>query len=109
MDIAAYIKQLGIKNDVIDEMTMPFSRVCYATKHNNYLIDYDGSILKCTLSLDDNLNKIGKIYKDGTMEIDDYKHSKWVGKKRRCQKNVNNAKCFHYVMAAGVVMAGCTA
>lgn len=81
VDIAAYIKELGIKNDVIDEMTMPFSRVCYATKHNDYLIDYDGSVLKCTLSLDDDLNKIGKIYEDGTMEINDYKHAKWVGKK----------------------------
>ena len=92
VDIAAYIKQLGIKNDVIDEMTMPFSRVCYATKHNNYLIDYDGSVLKCTLSLDDDLNKIGKIYKDGTMEIDDYKHSKWAGKKTQMPEECKQCK-----------------
>ena len=55
--------------------------VCYATKHNDYIIDYDGSILKCTLSLDDELNKIGTLHNDGTMEIDEAKHSKWVGKK----------------------------
>lgn len=81
IDIAAYIRKLGIKNDVIDEMTLPFKQVCYATKHNNYLIDYDGSILKCTLSLDDKLNHIGRLYKDGTMEIDEARHAKWVGKK----------------------------
>lgn len=92
VDIAAYIRKLGIQNDVINEMTLPFSRVCYATKHNNYLIDYDGSILKCTLSLDDDLNKIGKIHKDGTMEIDDYKHSKWVGKKTQLAEECKQCK-----------------
>ncbi|MCI9079511.1 MAG: radical SAM protein [Lachnospiraceae bacterium] len=81
VDIAAYIRELGLKNDVVDEMTLPFNRICYATKHNDFIVDYDGSILKCTLSLDDELNRIGRIYKDGTMEIDDYKHARWVGKK----------------------------
>lgn len=92
VDIAAYIRKLGIQNDVINEMTLPFSRVCYATKHNNYLIDYDGSILKCTLSLDDDLNKIGKIHKDGAMEVDDYKHSKWAGKKTQLAEECKHCK-----------------
>ena len=81
IDIAGTIKRLGIKNDVIDEMTLPFSRICYATGHNEYVIDYNGNVLKCTLSLDDPLNRIGKLKKDGTMEIDEAKHSRWVGKK----------------------------
>lgn len=81
VDITAYIKKLGIKNDVIEEMTLPFHRVCYATKHNDYIIDYDGSIRKCTLSLDDELNHIGTLHKDGTMELWEEKHAKWVGKK----------------------------
>lgn len=81
VDIAEYIRELGIKNDVVDEMTLPFHRVCYATKHNDYLIDYDGSVLKCTLSLDDDRNRIGRICDDGIMEIDEVKHARWVGKK----------------------------
>lgn len=81
VDIAEYIRELGIKNDVVSEMTLPFGRVCYATKHNDYIIDYDGSILKCTLSLDDTVNRIGKLLFDGTMEIDEGKHARWVGKK----------------------------
>ncbi len=92
VDIAGYIRELGIKNDVIDEMTLPFNRICYATKHNDFIIDYDGSVLKCTLSLDDELNKIGSIYKDGTMEIDDYKHAKWVGKKSLLQEQCKKCK-----------------
>lgn len=81
VDMAEYVRDLGLKNDVVDTMTMPFSRVCYATKHNDYIIDYDGSILKCTLSLDDDLNKIGYLEEDGVMNIDEVKHSRWVGKK----------------------------
>lgn len=92
VDIAAYIRELGLKNDVIDEMTLPFHRVCYATKHNDFIIDYDGSVLKCTLSLDDELNKIGRLYKDGTMEIDGYKHAKWVGKKSQLAKQCRKCK-----------------
>ncbi len=92
VDIAAYIRQLGLKNDVIDEMTLPFNRICYATKHNDFIVDYDGSVLKCTLSLDDELNKIGRIYKDGTMEINDYKHAKWVGKKSQLAEKCKTCK-----------------
>jgi len=92
VDIAAYIRELGLKNDVIDEMTLPFNRVCYATKHNDFIVDYDGSVLKCTLSLDDELNKIGRIYKDGTMEINDYKHAKWVGKKSKLAEKCKTCK-----------------
>ncbi|MFG6329112.1 MAG: radical SAM protein [Lachnospiraceae bacterium] len=92
VDIAAYIRELGLKNDVIDEMTLPFNRICYATKHNDFIVDYDGSVLKCTLSLDDELNKIGRIYKDGTMEINDYKHAKWVGKKSQLAEKCKTCK-----------------
>ncbi len=110
VDIAAYIRELGIKNDVIDEMTLPFSRVCYATKHNDYLIDYDGSVLKCTLSLDDDLNKIGKLHKDGTMEIDDYKHAKWVGKKTQLEDQCKQCRvlplCYGGRCVNGLVHGG---
>lgn len=79
--IAKILDTLELKNDVIDAMTMPFSRVCYATKHQDYLIDYDGTVLKCTLVLDDEKNKVGRITSDGILDIDDEKHACWVGKK----------------------------
>ncbi|MFG6347710.1 MAG: radical SAM protein [Lachnospiraceae bacterium] len=110
VDIAEYIRELGLKNDVIDEMTLPFNRICYATKHNDFIIDYDGSVLKCTLSLDDGLNKIGRIYKDGTMEIDDYKHAKWVGKKSQLQEQCKKCKvlplCYGGRCVNGMVHGG---
>jgi len=79
--IAKKIKELGLHNDVVDSMTKPYSRVCYASKHNNFLIDYDGTILKCTLSLDDDLNKVGYIDNNGMMHIDTQRISKWIGAK----------------------------
>ncbi len=79
--IANILNRFGLKNDVIDAMTMPFSRICYATKHQNYLIDYDGIVLKCTLALDDDKNKVGKITDEGELELNEEKHACWVGKK----------------------------
>jgi len=92
VNMAKVIKNLNIKNDVVDMMTRPFSRVCYATKHNNFIIDYDGTILKCTLALDDNLNQIGSITKDGFMKIDEAKHSNWVGKKTELNDECKKCK-----------------
>lgn len=81
VDIAKTLKKLNLHNDVVDSMTRPYSCICYASKHNNFLIDYDGTILKCTLSLDDDLNKIGYIDDSGIMHINSERHSKWVGAK----------------------------
>ncbi|SHH13864.1 radical SAM/SPASM domain-containing protein [Tepidibacter thalassicus] len=92
INIAKIIKELNIKNDVVDMMTRPFSRVCYATKHNNFVIDYDGTVLKCTLALDDELNRIGFITKDGFMKIDEEKHANWVGKKTELNDECKKCK-----------------
>lgn len=81
INIAKVLGDLELKNDVSDTMTRPYNRVCYASKHQNFLIDYDGTVLKCTLVLDDDLNKIGFINKDGIMIIDEVKNSNWVAEK----------------------------
>lgn len=80
VNIAKKISSLGLNNDLIDAMTLPYSRICYASKHNNLLVDYDGTIMKCTLVLDDDINHVGYI-KDGEIVIDSNKFSKWVGAK----------------------------
>lgn len=94
VEIAQFIYNLGITNDLVDSMTLPFSRVCYATKHNDYIIDYDGTILKCSLSLDDKKNKIGFVEEDGTFSIDDSKHAMWVGKKCEINEYCKSCKVF---------------
>lgn len=51
--------------------------VCYAAKPNEYIIRADGSISKCTVALYDDNNRIGKLNKDGTMDLDSNKISQW--------------------------------
>lgn len=53
----------------------PFT-YCTAYRKNGYIIDYDGSILKCTHSLQDE-NKVGYIDTKGNEVINDWKLSNW--------------------------------
>lgn len=51
---------------------------CYASKANSFVIRADGRVQKCTVALENELNNIGKIHSDGTMEIDCEKLKKWI-------------------------------
>ena len=55
----------------------PFSRICYAAKNNNYIIDTDGTLMKCTVDIDGLSNKIGKLTKSG-FEIESHKICNWT-------------------------------
>lgn len=48
---------------------------CYAQRKNSYVIDTKGNLLKCTVALYDDKNKIGTLAND---DIDDNKHSLWI-------------------------------
>jgi uncharacterized protein len=52
--------------------------LCYASKANSFVIRADGRIQKCTVSLKNETNNIGKIDKDGNLNIDEDKFKKWV-------------------------------
>ncbi|GHA18899.1 hypothetical protein GCM10008090_30690 [Arenicella chitinivorans] len=53
-------------------------KICYAAKPNAYAIRADGRLNKCTVALADKLNDIGKINKDGTLDMTDRLHQKWI-------------------------------
>ena len=74
--------RLGLKNSVSESLVLPFSGICYASKHNHFIIDWDGTILKCTVDLDSDFNKVGRLQSNGSMDIDHKKHCKWVNKDR---------------------------
>ena len=75
-------KQLGIKiNTLRRAFLYPAGVVCYANKPNHFTIDSDGKVRKCSCGLDDNaLNLIGSLTEKGEMEIDAYKHSRWLAR-----------------------------
>lgn len=78
IDIADLINKYKLKNNVCTERLLPFSHICQATKYNSYIVDYDGTLLKCTLDFNNEANKIGYISSDGDMYINHEKHCKWL-------------------------------
>lgn len=64
--------KLGLK-------TMDIGReyVCYAAKPNAYVIRSDGSLSKCTVNLYDGHNKVGRLLRDGSLEVEKDKVLLW--------------------------------
>lgn len=52
--------------------------VCYAARADSYVIRADGAVQKCTVALKSDINTIGRLHKDGTLELDQWKLKKWV-------------------------------
>jgi uncharacterized protein len=52
--------------------------VCYAAKPNNFAIQADGRIEKCTLALNKPANHVGKLNLDGSMSFRNEVHQKWL-------------------------------
>jgi uncharacterized protein len=99
LKICSILADKGLNNMNTGALTSPFSHVCYANKHNNLIIDYDGTIRKCTLLLDDDeINRIGALHSDGAVEFNHEKHSAWVCRHTRfypeCKDCAVNPICF---------------
>ena len=52
--------------------------LCYAAKMNTFSIRSDGRIQKCTVALENELNTIGKIDRNGNLNLDETKMKKWI-------------------------------
>lgn len=52
--------------------------ICYASKPNSLAIRANGALNKCTVALQDDVNQIGRINPDGTLEVDQQKFSSWT-------------------------------
>ncbi|OGT09035.1 MAG: hypothetical protein A2X78_01950 [Gammaproteobacteria bacterium GWE2_37_16] len=67
--------------------------ICYAAQPNSLVIRPNGSLAKCTVALDTNINNIGKLNDDGTLSIINDKFQSWV----EGFKEINNLlKCPYY-------------
>lgn len=65
-------------SETISEALMPSGSVCYAAKPNSLVIGANGQLYKCSVALDDELNRVGWLHKDGRMELDAVKISLWT-------------------------------
>jgi len=52
--------------------------LCYAAQADSYVIRAKGKIQKCTVALNNDINTIGTLHKDGTMDLDQTKLKKWL-------------------------------
>ena len=55
----------------------PFGFVCYASKSDSFTVDCDGTLLKCTIMLDEDTNKVGSIA-GGKLCVEDHALSQWT-------------------------------
>lgn len=53
------------------------NNICYASKPNCFLIRANGTIGKCTVALNSDINNVGKILRDGTIKMDKEKLFTW--------------------------------
>ncbi len=56
----------------------PDHSLCYAAEVNTFSIRSDGKIQKCTVALENELNTIGKIDKNGNLNLNETKMKKWI-------------------------------
>lgn len=65
-------------SSMITDSLMPSASVCYSAKPHSLVVGSDGQLYKCTLSLNEEFNKVGKIHEDGNLELDYDKIANWV-------------------------------
>ncbi len=55
-----------------------YKYICYASKPNSLAIRANGNLNKCTVALQEDVNNIGKINPDGTIEVNNKKFATWI-------------------------------
>lgn len=97
-----YIRKLNIslENEVADNEKVPFSDICYAAFPYGYVFRANGNIEKCTISLGNEKNVVGKVTDDGQVIVDEKKNMQWSGTYTdkecyRCKSflSCNNLRC----------------
>ncbi len=76
-ELKDYASFLGLGLYKLDIYKKVPDYVCYAAKPYSFILRADGSISKCTVSLYDDHNIVGKLNADGTMTLDEKKTNRW--------------------------------
>lgn len=65
-------------SSMVSGSMMPSGSVCYSAKPNSLVVGADGQLYKCTLSLNEDFNKVGTLHEDGKLDLDYDKIANWV-------------------------------
>lgn len=79
-----------------------FGNICYASFPGCFTIGSDGTVYKCTVAFDADINQIGRLKENGIMELDEKKCHYWDGKieannLQKCKECVNAPTCLGIV------------
>lgn len=80
---------------------MKFGNICYASNKNSLVIGSDGKIYKCTVAFDKDINNIGRLNLNGTIELDNNKMKYWTTRKG-CTKKEVCSNCNVYPSCLGI-------
>ena len=72
-NLVQYVRKRGITGTTDDP-----NYVCYASKPNSFVIRANGNINKCTVALYTDYNNVGRLLRDGKVDIDIDKFRGWI-------------------------------
>ena len=67
---------------------MKYGNICYASNKNSLVIGSDGKLYKCTVAFDKDVNNIGQLNLDGTIQINKKKFEFWMTRKCSMKKEI---------------------
>lgn len=73
---AVRLKRLGLHALVPAEGAEEY--ICYASRANSLIVRADGRLSKCTVALRDSYNDVGRLLRDGTLEVQHDKLAPWL-------------------------------
>ena len=85
-EITSVAKKAGLNVYTTNAVMHPLGVSCYATSGDSFAVDYDGTVLKCTVHIDSGKNKVGKI-NDKKIFVEDTLLANWTsfGLKEKCR------------------------
>ncbi|HEX7057297.1 MAG TPA: radical SAM protein [Bacilli bacterium] len=78
-DFQEFGQTQGIRmSSFIEEAMLPTGSVCYAAKPHSLVVGSDGTLYKCTIALEEDFNRVGKLKANGEADLDMDKITAWV-------------------------------
>jgi len=76
-EMTSSARKFGLNTFSTTYFLNPFGLVCYASKDDSFTIDFDGTLMKCTVHIDEEVNRIGSI-SNGKIDVKDYLMAQWT-------------------------------
>ncbi|NOI13923.1 radical SAM protein [Vibrio hepatarius] len=84
-------KKVGNQNSVNQHNELENVPMCYASRMNSFVIRANGDVNKCTVSLDQEYNRVGRITSNGSLNLDEAKMLRWA--KGVIDENIDVQQC----------------